>query len=243
MTQQFELRWDGELAATPEQVWDAVTVHTGGWLWPVEYEPKAGGRASGMGEEGTVTTWDPPRHFATESPDRGGVNALDYLLTPVDGGAATRLAYRHRGVADDDAEVSGGHEHTKFYYHSLTQYVRHFAGRDAAYASADAPASSAATGGFTTLKRALGVADDVTEGDAVRLTPAGLPAVDGVVDYVAPEFLGVRTDDALYRFYGRDAWGWPVGLAHHLFADGADGEAAGHAWQTWLDSIYTTEES
>ncbi|SDU71262.1 SRPBCC domain-containing protein [Jiangella alkaliphila] len=245
MTQQFQFTWDGDLPGTPEQVWDAITVHAGGWLWPVQYEPGVGGSAAGMGEEGTVTAWDPPRHFATESPDRGGVNALDVVLTPADGGATTHVAYRHRGVADDDAEVSGGREHTKFYYHSLAEYVAHFAGREAAYLAADAPPSSAKNG-FTTLRRALGIADDVVAGDSVRLTPSGLPAIDGVVDYVAPEFLGVRTEDALYRFYGRDAWGWPVGVAHHLFAPAADGVAAGRAWQAWLDDLYptdTTEES
>jgi uncharacterized protein YndB with AHSA1/START domain len=242
MTQTFELTWEGDLAGTPEQVWDAVTVHTGGWLWPVTYEPRLGGSARGMGQDGTVTAWDPPRHFGTESPDRGGVNALDCVLTAIDGGSATHVAYRHRGVADDDAEVSGGREHTRFYYHSLGQYVQHFAGREAAYVSADAPPSSAAAGGFATLRRALGVPEDVAAGDGVRLTPAGLPAIDGVADYVAPEFLGVRTADALYRFYGRDAWGWPVGVAHHLFADGADGAAAGRAWQTWLDDVYPTTD-
>lgn len=244
MTQEFQFTWTGDLPGPPEAVWEAITVHSGGWLWPIQYEPRAGGSAVGLGEDGTVTAWDPPRHFATQSPDRGGVNALDCVLTPAGGG--THLEYRHRGVADDDAEVAGGREHTKFYYHSLGQYLAHFAGREPAYLAADAPPSSAAAGGFATLRRALGVPDGVTPGEPVRLTPSGLPAIDGVVDYVAPEFLGVRTEDALYRFYGRDAWGWPVGVAHHLFAPAADGVAAGRAWQAWLDDLYptdTTEES
>ena len=56
----------------------------------------------------------------------------------------------------------------------------------------------------------------------MRLTPAGIEPIDGVVDYATDAFLGVRSADALYRVYGRDAWGWPVGVAHHLFADGVD---------------------
>lgn len=233
MTLTFEIPWAGELAAPPEQVWDAITVHTGGWLWPIRFEPRPGGRASGLGEDGTVTAWDAPHHFATEGPDRGGVNALDFTLTP--SATGTHLAYRHRGVADNASEEAAGREHTKFYYHSLGEYVAHFPGRDAAYLSADAPESSA-KGGFATLLRALGVPADVKAGDGVRLAPAGLPEIDGVADYVAPEFLGVRTGDALYRFYGRDAWGWPVGVAHHLFGSGAGADA----WQTWLDGIYPT---
>jgi len=51
----------------------------------------------------------------------------------------------------------------------------------------------------------------------------------------------VRSADALYRFYGRDAWGWPVGVAHHLFADGADAAASERAWSAWLDGVFATE--
>ncbi len=37
MTTEFEVRWEGELPATPQQVWDAFTLHTAGWIWPTEY--------------------------------------------------------------------------------------------------------------------------------------------------------------------------------------------------------------
>ena len=55
----------------------------------------------------------------------------------------------------------------------------------------------------------------VTEGDAVRLTPEGLEPLDGVVDYVRPNFVGIRTADALYCFFGRNAFGGPVALTIH----------------------------
>ena len=51
-------------------------------------------------------------------------------------------------------------------------------------------------------------------------------------------FLGVRTSDGLYRFYGRNAFGMPVGLAHHLFAAAVDREKTELAWRTWLDGLY-----
>jgi hypothetical protein len=54
----------------------------------------------------------------------------------------------------------------------------------------------------------------------------------GVVDYVTPEFLGVRTADALYRFYGRDAFGWRIGVGRHHFAD-VDAEG----WDAWLAEV------
>ena len=85
------------------------------------------------------------------------------------------------------------------------------------------------------------MADDVVAGDRVRLTPAGLEPIDGVVDYATDVFLGVRSADALYRVYGRDTWGWPVGVAHHLFADGVDQAAAERAWGAWLTGVFATE--
>ena len=70
----------------------------------------------------------------------------------------------------------------------------------------------------------------------------GLPAIDATIDYLTPAFLGVRTTDALIRVYGRDLWGWPVGVAMHLFADDADGPTTTKAWSTWLDGLFTVEE-
>jgi hypothetical protein len=49
--------------------------------------------------------------------------------------------------------------------------------------------------------------------------------------------LGVRGADALYRFYGRDRWGWPVGVAIHRFGPGPDDGA----WGSWLDDVHSTE--
>jgi uncharacterized protein YndB with AHSA1/START domain len=242
MAEEFEVRWEGELPATPQDVWDAFTLHTAGWLWRIEYEPRVGGAERGLSSGGgTVTAWDPPRHFATraESAD-GWWNELDYVLEPR--GAATHLRYAHRSVfaEDYDRQLDACRQHTAFYYHSLGEYLRHFAGRDAAYVAAEAPAASA-QGGFAALRRALGIDDEVAAGDRVRLTPAGVEPIDGVVDYATHAFLGVRSGDALYRFYGRDAWGWPVGVAHHLFADGADEAASERAWSGWLDGVFTPE--
>jgi hypothetical protein len=238
---EFEVRWEGELPATPQQVWDAFTIHTAGWCWEIEYEPRAGGAERGLTSGGgTVTIWEPPRHFTTRTrpeAERDGFNQLDYVLEPR--GEGTHLRFTHRGVFADDYErqLDGCRQHTAFYYHSLGEYLRHFSGRDATYVAAEAPEASA-QGGFAALRRALGLAGDVAAGDPVRLTPAGLEPIEGVVDYATHAFLGVRSADALYRFYGRDAWGWPVGVAHHLFA----GEAADEqSWSGWLDGVFATQ--
>jgi len=244
MAREFEVRWEGELRATPQDVWDAFTLHADGWLWKIEYEPWVGGAERGLTSGGgTVTAWDPPRHFATRTrpeDETDGFNELDYLLEPR--GAGTYLRYLHRGVLaeDYDRQLDACRQHTAFYNHSLGEYACHFSGRKPTYVAAEGPDTSA-QGGFAALRRALGVAGDLTAGDRVRLTPAGLEPIDGVVDYATHAFLGVRSADALYRFYGRDAWGWPVGVAHHLFADGADEAASELAWSGWLDGVFAIE--
>jgi uncharacterized protein YndB with AHSA1/START domain len=244
MAKEFEVTWQGELLAPPQEVWEAFTQHTAGWLWRIEYEPRLGGAERGLTSGGgTVAAWDPPRHFATRTrpeTERDGFNELDYRLEAR--AAGTFLRYVHRGTATDDydREVEACRRHTAFYNHSLGEYLRHFSGRDAAYVAATAPEASA-RGGFGAMKQALGLEESVAAGDRVRLTPAGIEPIDGVVDYATDEFLGVRSADALYRLYGRDAWGWPVGVAHHLFADGVDETATEQAWSGWLQGVFATE--
>ena len=57
-----------------------------------------------------------------------------------------------------------------------------------------------------------------------------------MIDYVSPNFLGVRTGDGLYRFFGRNAFGAPVGMSIHLFGDHLDADQITADWQTWLDT-------
>ena len=184
MSKAFEVRWDGELAGTPEQVWEAITVRADGWLWKTVYEPRVGGSVSGMGE-GVVTAWDMPRHLAHLAPDGEGFNQIETRLEPTEDG--TRVRYVHQGVLpedDYDRQLDACDRHTAFYQHSLAAYVAHFAGRSAVRVVAEGPASSAERG-LPRVRAALGLADDVAVGDHVRLTPAGLEPIDGVVDYVS----------------------------------------------------------
>jgi hypothetical protein len=232
MARDFEVRWEGDLPARPDEVWDAITARTAGWLWEIEYEPREGGAERGLSSAGgSVLVWEPPARFTT----RASANQLDYMLEPR--GSGTYMRYRHRGEfdADYDNQLDACRRHTAFYYHSLGEYLGHFRGRDAVYVTAEAPASSA-DGGFAALTRVLGVTG-AAAGDHVRLAPGGLAPIEGVVDYATDAFLGVRSADALYRFYGRDVWGYPVGVAHHLFAGGASGQE----WSDWLSGIFATE--
>jgi uncharacterized protein YndB with AHSA1/START domain len=244
MAGEFEIRREVELPATPEEVWEAVATGPGNaaWLFPNELELREDGTpAKGSG----VTVWDPPRKFAVRvEGEDGWFNAIEFVLEGRDGGS-TVLRYMHSGIFVDDwdNQYDAAGQHTDFYLHTLGQYLEHFNGRTATYVGdvpggIQAPAASARPDGFSVLRRALGLADGVAEGDSVRLEPQGVDALDGVVDYARPNFLGIRTADGLYRFFGRNAFGQPVGVALHLFTDGVDPEQAKQPWQAWLNTVF-----
>jgi hypothetical protein len=245
MAKGFEIVREGELSTTPEEFWDAATTGTGGWLWPMEFEPRVGGDAAFGGK---VTVWDPPHHFVTRvEGESGWFNQLEHVIEGRDGGK-TYFRYVHSGIFVDDwnNQYDGANKHTDFYLHTLGQYLTYFSRRPVTYAAAEGPKASTATDAFVTLRRALGLNDDATVDDSVQVTVPGIEPLRAVVDYLNPYFIGLRTDNGLYRFFGRNAFGGSVGLTVHLFASGrdtdvdtdVDGEKTQQLWQSWLDEVY-----
>ena len=63
-----------EVAATPEQVWDAIATADGisAWMVPTRLDPQIGGEVSfdhgGFRSTGVVTDYTPNRRFAYEEP-------------------------------------------------------------------------------------------------------------------------------------------------------------------------------
>ena len=90
--------------------------------------------------------------------------------------------------------------------------------------------------GFTTLRAALGLTERRRPGRHACGSPT--TTIDGVVDYLHRNFVGLRTEDALYRFFGRNAFGAPVGMSVHHFGDDVDAEQAGAAWTEWIARVY-----
>jgi hypothetical protein len=232
MGKEFEIRREVELPATPEAVWDAVATAPGtaSWLFPEDPGPDA------------LVESDRPRRYAvrTESED-GTFNALEFVIEARAGGTAV-LRYVHSGIFSDEwgDQYDAVDAHTDFYLHTLGQYLEHFSPRTATYVGGgpdglNGPEASMAPDAFVTLQRALGVPEGASTGDRVRLAH---DEVDGVIDYLTPAFLGVRTADALYRFFGRNAFGGPVGMSIHHFGDGVDAEAMSAAWERWLEGVY-----
>ncbi|MEV1289451.1 SRPBCC domain-containing protein [Micromonospora sp. NPDC049679] len=245
MGREFEVRKEVALDATPEQVWDAIATGPGitSWFMTHEVEPREGGTVrlcvGDFTAESTVTAWEPPRRFAVrgeEAPD-GTVHAFEYLIEGREGGS-TVLRFVHHGFLSDDwgAEYEGQtSQGWDMYLHTLGQYVTHFTGRAATYVNAEGPQVAPGKNAWDTATRGLGLPGEVAQGKRVRLTPQGLAPIEGVVDYVGPTFLGVRTNDALYRFHGRPD---SVGVGHHLFDAGVEQKEADLAWQSWLNRVF-----
>lgn len=238
MSRAFEVVRALELPAAPEDVWTAITADVAAWQFPSGMAFPADGSSPGE----PVVAWDPPRLLAirTEAPD-GTFNALEYALESASGGTA-HLRYVHSGILGDgwEDQYDAIGAHTDFYLHTLGQYLQHFRGRPVTYVgqpsagiTATAPGAGAPDA-MDTLRLALGAK---AVGDTVS-TPLGVAGrLDGVVDYATPDFLGVRTADALYRFFGRNAFGGTVGLSVHSFAP-VDAAAQEALLQRWLDGLY-----
>ena len=246
MAHPFEIAKDLEVEASPQRVWEAIATGPGQDSWFMgrsEIEPREGGAARwSIGDftmESTVTAWDPPTHFVFrmhEAPD-GAYHQFDYRIDPREGGH-TAVRYVHSGMLSGDweAEYEAMSEGDPMYLHKLVQYLTYFPGRFAKGVDVQGPQVADRERVMAAYRRGLGLGGTVVEGDKVQLTPEGLAPIDGVVDYVSPHFLGVRSEDALYRFIHGFQGTTMVG--HHLFGDGVNQAEAERSWQAWLGSLF-----
>jgi hypothetical protein len=224
---EFEIVADTELPGTPERVWQAVTQDTAAWMFPTDQWP-------------AVKTVDEyPSHLVTrmEGPD-GWFNQLEHVLEPLDDGRA-KLHYVHSGIFADnwDGQYDGASKHTEFYLHTLGQYLQYFDGKPVVFTDIQGPAASQTPDGFVELKKALGV-EGVVQGSTVEVDVDGVGRLSGELDFSNQHFLGLRTADALYRFFGRNSFGAPVGMTVHDFSGSGDSEVTAKAWGGFLEKVY-----
>lgn len=227
MSQEFRIEHEGALPARPEQVWTAVTQDMGAWLMPSE--PMSN----------TAVVWDPPRRAVSRQQDGEWFNQIEFTIDEHEAGAYIR--YVHSGIFVDDWEnqYDGARRHTIFYLHTLGQYLAYFVGQPYRHVEVAAPPSSLRADGLAPVRLALGIPDHRPVGTelTIDLPAAGLTRV--TVDYADDTFVGLRADDALYRFFGRNRFGLPAAVGAYQYGEQprplTDVEAA---WRRWLVEVY-----
>lgn len=247
MGREFEERSEFELDATPEQVWEAIATGPGIDSWFMgrnEVEPGEGGKVrtafGGYVPESTVTAWEPLKRFAFHSGEAGDGRfiAYEFLIEGRDKGSTVLRTITSGFLPGDDWETEydamtkGG----AMFLRTLVEYLTWFAGRTAMPITAFGPPVTDWKRTWTVLHGELGITGTVTEGDRVRFAPDGLDPIAGVVYFVNPQTLGVRTNDGLYRFF-QGIQGVVVAM-HHIFADDVDEAATHEAWRSWLTRTF-----
>jgi uncharacterized protein YndB with AHSA1/START domain len=243
MGQPFGQDHTADVPASPDQVWTAIATGPGIDSWFMgrsEVSPGAGGTVrTVLGEyapELEITDWDPPRRFAYRSgqaPD-GRFIAYEFLVEGRAGGSAVLRTVTSGFIPGDDwaEEFEAMRLGGELYFRTLVEYVAHFAGRFAVPVTAFGPPGRQWARDRELLCRALGLTGSAARGDPVRFTADDIGSVDGVVYFANAHTIGVRTQDALYRFLR--GFGKPVVAFHQLFGAQVDPEAAQEAWTSWL---------
>jgi uncharacterized protein YndB with AHSA1/START domain len=233
----YEIRKEVVLEATPEQVWHAIATAEGQEAWSPD--PHAS-------TEGMEVESEEPRRLAIRSPEaeNGAFTAFEYIVEAIDG-STTRLRFVHSGCLGDDwdADFDYGEMTTHgwdLYLHTLAEYFRYFPGLPATFVAAQGSAESGTPEAWDALTKDLGLDGHVEVGQHLRLTPTGLPVLEGTVDHAQSDgtVIGLRTGDGLYRFHDMSAMGMPLAVGHYLY-NGADGARETAAWEGWLHSLFS----
>lgn len=244
---EFEIREEITLAATPEQVWDAIATGPGVDSWFMghsEIEPGKGGtnrlEILGRTQESTITAWEPGRRLAFhgDDPDDGTFAAFEFLIEGRDGGSSV-LRCVHNGTLVDDweAQYDGIKLGDPMHLRKLAAYLAHFPGRTSKFnLFLIGPAVADDAKVWSTFADALSVGD-ITEGARVRLDVPGLPDITGTVDFLsAPHFVGVHTSNGILMLL--KGYMHTLGVAYHGFSDDEDEKEIETAYQSWLDAAF-----
>jgi uncharacterized protein YndB with AHSA1/START domain len=203
----YVARSEVEIAAGPEEVWQAVTTASGSaaWSFPADVEPRVGGAVRlhrgpfGPDASATVTAWEPPHRFAYEERAAAPVPAIatEFLVAArEDGSCVVRVVsslYADGEGWDDVAEETGTGWRMALLL--LRSYVTHFAGRPAARLDLTVPVSAppaarAEVGALVAM--ALGLSG-LAEGAPFRL-PENAPHASGTIEHLGTCFVLLRAE-------------------------------------------------
>jgi uncharacterized protein YndB with AHSA1/START domain len=250
MSYAFTIEDEIDVEATPEEAWQAISSgpRMDSWfMGRTEVDPRVDGKVrtdfGGFAMESTITAWDPPERlvYRSSQDSDGAFMEFGWRVEPRLGGGAT-LHFTHRGclVGDDGpAEYEALKRGDPMYLRKLAGYLEFFNGQIATDNFAvQGPVVPTAEQFWSSLWQALGCAQGaaVREWDAVHAALDGVGTIDGVVDYLTPEFLGVRSSTGMYRFLY--APGGVVMVEHHDFSSSPNGHPSAEAWRSWLARVF-----
>ena len=247
MPHEFEVSEEITLDATPEQVWAAIATGPGIDSWFMghsEIEPRLGGDTShsmfGELAHGTVTVYEPLKHFAYKSDETNGeFMAFEYLIEGREGGG-TVLRFVHNGFLGDDWEEQ--YDALKVgdrkYLEKLAAYVKHFPGRTSVHNMFQpGPKVADAKAVWAAFTAAFGLTAPVSAG-ATAYPKVGPSTAAGTVTHAdeANGCLIVASPDAIYMVMT----GMGMAFAEvHSFDPETDPAAIDEAWQGWLQTALT----
>lgn len=241
MDERRRLAKEVELAATPDQVWQAISTPEGMSLWFVPHEHTGEDVEADFGggntQAGLVLELEPGRRvvYGAPGPDGEAPMSIEFLVEGHDGGTTTLRLVQSGFFGDDwEAEYDGFGRGWDMFLHNLAEYFRHFPGLPVAGVVATAFTTRPAAAVWADLVARLGA--DPALGERVRLTPAGLEPVEGVVDLRGEFLLGIRTEHGLYRFFADDQHHM-VSTTQYFYGVTVDRQTRTTTWQSWLDDL------
>jgi uncharacterized protein YndB with AHSA1/START domain len=245
MGHDFEIHHDAEFDATPEQIWDAIATGPGIDSWYMgrtQIEVGEGGAVRTIfGDhilDSTVTRWNPAKQLAYrgQASADGRLLAFEFLIEGRDNGSTLLRMVASGFLPGDDweAEYDAMTTGLGMYIRTLATYLKYFPGRTATPICVFGPPVTDRSRTWSTLLNGLGLSNTVTEGDSIGVTIDGLTPIQGVVEYITPVGLGLRADNALYRFMQGFRGG--LVIAHLMFSD-INPQAAERAWHAWLRAV------
>ena len=247
-----------EVPGTPEEVWQAIATGQGisSWFMPVEFEEQGGKPvalkikvAPGMEPRSDVTTWDPPRKWVAQS--NGWMPGMppmanEWSVEARAGGVCiVRIVQSLFASTDDwDNQLESAKHGMPGFLRTLRLYLTHFRGQRSTTLQLRAPATGTEAEAWEALTSAVGL-KGVSIGQRYA-TPAGVPALSGVVEYLPenPYDALLRVDKpgpGIAALGSYDMGGQiMVAMGFYLYGDQAAGTAARETplWQAWFQKRF-----
>ena len=188
--EQLGLDMQIEVAATPEQVWEAISTGPGisAWFMPAEVE---GGRITfhhmaGGSSEAEVTDAEAPRRLRFTEGDRA--QATEFLVEARSGGTCVVrvVGSGFGGKGADDGWTAA--------LLGLKLYLEHFTGRQAANVLAGGQVPGPQSRAWEELQAAVGLGE-LAEGARVTARADGAPPLSGVIEGMLDTMVTLRLDE------------------------------------------------